>query len=276
MKIYSKCLIISVITLCIACNGNRQKASERFDNIQDAEKYFANLFEVSLFQFDEEFSSYLLSDTSSINYPFEMLVDSGIYFFNIISSKDGYLRFYSWCMMDCAFAPDYGHVYQYVSDGKVYSVKGTLMGNRDKVGGFYTTGISNIHTLVIDNQTVYLVHVWERFMNNRNNLYCSDYMTRSIKAFKIIDGQLKEEKLFKTKFDTLSEISIEYCFDRNADYDGSIFLDEFSSTLYIPIVRDFRITDQYLLYQLKENIFEYIESKVERGKQVILNQCFTF
>ena len=126
MKKNRTILGFSVLMLCFAsCNNNQQKASVKFANLQDAEKYFANLYSNNLYQFDEEFSSFILSDTSSINYPFEMLIDSGIYFFNIISSKDGYLRLYSWSMPDCALAPHYGHLYQYVCNGKVYSVKGT-------------------------------------------------------------------------------------------------------------------------------------------------------
>lgn len=266
-KILKFCLIAFAVGSLISCGNNLPenlaKAEQRLLKI-DNEGEIEYEDYMLRYKFGDELTKLIMSDTSTMSYPFQSLIDRGAV--DIITSQDGNLRFYSWIMPTGGTMDYYGSVFQYRSNGKVFAFKGAPDDYDENNNYILQEGDNgqafvNIHTVKIGNKTYYLVENWSR--------YDSSYGVGSINAFIIEDGLLKTVDLFMTKKDTLSAISIEYnttdwsfSADNGDGFDGKFSLDEKTKTLYVPLVRDDIdfgcVTDQYLLYQLKGNYFQYI------------------
>jgi len=261
------CLIVFGVISLISCGNNEKQnlseAEQRLLEIEHDENEF--LSDTPRYKFGDELTKLILSDTSTMSYPFQLLIDSsGV---NITTSQDGNLRFYSWVTPFGGTMFDYGSVFQYRSDGKVFSFAGTPCdydenNNFIQSTGYHDNGKAflNIHTVKIENKTYYLVEDWSRYDSQRG--------VGSINVFTIENDRLKAENLFRTKKDTLSTISIEYNFanwyfsaNNGQGFDWIFSFDEKTNTLYVPLINDDIdfgfVTDQYLLYQLKGNYFQY-------------------
>lgn len=263
MKAYSRILIIIIPTLFMFTSGSKNQ------KLPQAEKELAKIYHKeggAGYKFGSILTELILSDTSTISYPFQQLVDSR--YVNITMSNDEDLRFYSWVTPFGGTMLNYGNAFQYKSNGKVYSFEYTPWDYDESYNYIEPIeGCGNgrsfvkIHTINIGEKTYYLVGDWAR--------YNSGHGVGGINAFTIEDGKLKTEKIFKTQNDTLDAIHIEYCFSHrhlvvnNRKRSDWIFsFDENTNTLYVPLINDDisfgYVTDQYLLYQLKDGYMQYI------------------
>jgi hypothetical protein len=268
MKIYNfgsmikKITILAIATLLlVACGGEKSGNS----NLQKAELKLVKLGEKDEGNFASALRKLILSDTSTISYSFQQLVDSG--YVSITTSQDGNLRFYDWVTdysRECVF---FDAAFQYRSNGKVYAFE-HFPADYDENNNYiqpeentdYGCSARKIHDVKINGKTYYLVEFWTR--------YDGRHGVGGINAFTIENDKLKSVNLFKTKTETLNSISIEYCFAdwyfrANSDdlYDWLFAFDNKTKTLYVPLIDDNIafgfVTDQYLLYTLMGDYLEY-------------------
>jgi len=261
-----KISILAVSVLLMLSCGHKPELEKAEKKLVEIYQKYSYEVDDSAYPFGDALTKLILSDTSTISYSFQLLVDSTDV--NIITSWDGNLRFYSWVTPFGGTMFDYGNVFQYRSNGKVYTFQHTPWDYdeknkyiKPKEGQDYGCSFVKIHTVKIGNKTYYLVENWAR--------YDSGHGVGSINAFTIENDKLKLAKIFKNKNETLSSIHIEYCFrdwffvtNKGEGFDWIFSFDENTNTLYVPIIKDDilfgYVTDQYLLYQLKENHLQYI------------------
>ena len=260
-------LLIIVIISFVGCKNKKQdlyKAEDKLIKIYQTE---TEMWEDQTdYKFGNAFAELLLSDSSTISYPFQRLKDSTDMF--ISTSQDGNLRIYSWDTKFGGTVPIYDNAFQFRSNGKVFSFKHTPW-DYDENNNYiqpeefceYRCNFIKIHTVKIKDKTYYIVESYAR--------YDSGHGVSSITAFTIENDNLRTEKIFKTKNDLLSDIYIEYCFrdwyfraNNGKGFDWIFSFDEKTNTLYVPLIDDKIefgfVTDQYLLYQLKDNNLQYI------------------
>jgi hypothetical protein len=257
-----KITFLAIATLFLVACGEKKNSNS---NLQEAEQELVKLGEKDGMylsdNFAPAFTKLILSDTSTISYPFQQLIDSG--YVSITTSQDGNLRFYDWVEYYAGNCVFYDAVFQYRSNGKVFSFEHrpwNYDNNNNYIepdeGDIYGCAFNNIHTVIINKEPYYLVETWIRY-DGSHGVGC-------INAFAIENDKLKPINLFKTKTETLNSIDIEYSFAdwyfrANSDecYEWLFAFEDNTKTLYVPLIEGMEVTDQYLLYQLKGNHLEY-------------------
>ncbi len=172
---------------------------------------------------------------------------------NVVTSKDGRFRIYSWDTEQGGTMHFYKNVFQYRGkNGKVYS-KSPDWGETDP-GGFFTA----IFQVKTKTETIYLA----RF----SAILMTSLSYQSIDLFKIENKSLNDKiKLFKTKTGLQNYIGFEYNFfsvvDRPERPIKLILFDEKTKTVKIPVVikkneNDYGdVTDKFINYTFNGKYF---------------------
>lgn len=235
--------------LILSCSGYAQT------NLKTAEKQLSQLYskisDSSIncsYKFGEEFGKLIKDNPATINYDFKILRDSSRC--DIVTSKDGNLRIYSWDTETGGTMRFFNTIYQYKDNGKVYTRIPVF--KEGDPGCFY----SKIYTVVINGKTYYLAI--------SNGIYSNSDISQSVSVFTIAGNQLADTaRLFKTKTKLLNRIDVLFDFfsvvDRPERPVELITFDEEKKELYIPVVdKKNQVTKKSLVYRLKGEYFEYV------------------
>ena len=206
-------------------------------------------------KFGTEFKSFVKTNSATLSYSFKRLIDSNYCY--IKTSDDGNFRIYSWDIWTGGTMHFFNQIYQYRNNGKVFSKIPQY--EEGDAGSF----CSKIYTVGINNKTYYLAI--------SNGIYSTKDASQSISVFTIDNNKLVDTvNLFKTKTKRLNSIDVEFDFfsvvDRPERPVELITYDDQQKIIYIPVVNDKgQVTQRNILYQLKNNYFEFIG--IESGKR---------
>lgn len=204
----------------------------------------------------------ILNNPQSLTYDFKALCDTAELTIN--DSPDGKVRFYSWDTGMGGTCIDWVTYIQYAEDGdtitgqfqpyskSMISIPGSveMMDSEDSdEGSDAVCMLQNVHQFTnTKGEKIYLV---ECYMRESSSIGAT-YLT----AFKFQDGKPVKELFFSTPSEELDAIDYEHeipgWYFRAANGEGWAWLntiDPATQTLYIPVVRDMEISDQYLLYK---------------------------
>ena len=225
------------------------------------EKTFANLYlkllsnvqvdEDSTFLYSEKFSkgftSFIKNNPGTLDYPFKKLIDSN--YSQIRTSGDGNFRIYSWDAWTGGTMHEFNEIYQWRGSGKCSQKNFNLFKRRP--GSF----CSAIFTIDINNKPYYL--------GVTNAIYSTKDARQSIAVYNIDDDKLIDTaKLFRTRTKRLNRIDVSFDFFSVADRSERplelITYDDKHKVIYVPVVGNKgQVTTQNIIYQLKNNYFEY-------------------
>lgn len=239
-----------------------EKAFAQAKDIASQENRLANLYSkltsfiqvdddsLSLYsdKFEKEFTSFIKDKPTTLNYPFNELIDSN--FCYVKTSSDGRFRIYSWDTWTGGTMHFFKEIYQWKNNGEVFTKVPNY--KEDDAGRF----CSKIFTVNINDQPHYLAVT--------NGIFSTKDAMQSISAYTIEGDELIDTvKLFKTKTKTLNSIDVEFDFFSVADRPERplelITYDDKQKIIYIPVVDDKgQVTKRNILYQLKGPYFEFI------------------
>jgi hypothetical protein len=206
-------------------------------------------------KFEKEFTSLIKSNSATLSYPFNKLIDSN--FCKIKTSIDGNFRVYSWDTWTGGTMHMFKEVYQWKDKGKVFT---KIPHYEEGNAGSYC---SKIFTVDVNGKPHYLVI--------GNGIFSTEDVMQSISVYTIDNNKLIDTvKLFKTKTKELNRIDVEFDFfsvvDRPERPLELITYAEKEKIVYIPVVDSKgQVTKKNILYQLKGNYFEFIG--IETGKR---------
>ena len=207
-------------------------------------------------KFDMDLKRFIKSNQGTMKYDFKKLArEENIC--QIKTSSDGNLRIYIWDTERGGTQHVFNSIYQWKSNGKVFTDIGDVEEEDDEEEELCT----NIHTVMIGNKAYYLVI--------KASVGSSRFVGESISAYRIEGEKLLDTvTVFKTKTETLNSISFNNDnFNVVDDYNQNegITYDEQRKIVSIPLVNDKQaLTNNYLIYKLKGRYFEYIG--VEKGR----------
>lgn len=199
-------------------------------------------------KFETEFTNFINSNPTSLNYRFKKLVDS--IRCNVETSSDGNFRIYSWDARTGGTMRIFRTIYQWKNNGKVFAKVPKF--DESDPGSF----CSKIFTVSILDKPYYLAVT--------NGIYSTKDAMQSISAYNIVGNKLVDTvKLFKTKAKKLNSIDVGFDFfsvvDRPERPLELIVYDDKQKIIYIPVVGDNgQVTKKNILYQLKDRYFEFI------------------
>lgn len=227
--------------------GNLEKTEGYFIekyNKMTSEDDFDSKANLSL-DFFETFKDFLSKNDKSFTYNFEKIKkDVGM---NVVTSKDGNLRFYTWDTEMGGTMKNFAQIIQFKSNGKIQ----TLSNSSDSDAYF----ISKTFDVNLNNKKYYLVI--------SNGIFSTKDVSQAIQAYRIDNGKLIDsDKIFKTKKQTLNRIESQFDFfsvvDRPERPLELITFDEKTNSIYIPLVNDKgEVSSKRLVYQKKGNYLEY-------------------
>jgi hypothetical protein len=221
-------------------------------SIVQQEKELVRLYKEEKYEeFNDRFINLILSNDTTIDYPFKRLVDCEAV--NIVTSNDCKLRFYN--LMN-----SYGYHKQAI--GKLFQIrkKGykswyvhpqVIIDNgfvgEDEFGWYYTGHYDTIFTIHGSQQTYYLLQY-------NPSCYDCDVPT-IIKSYTLLDNGLSSIALFEqnNSKEPSSEIHIYYSEEK-------ISFDNKKNILYVPIYDG---KNNFELFRFKENQFKHIGFKKE-------------
>jgi hypothetical protein len=251
--------IIIMIWFCTVSNAFAQTMTlkEIDKNLSEAYSkifpfYYGN--QDSLEFYSSLFSSKMISNIkkypSTLNYPFQTLKKDC----EIVTSKNGLFRIYSWDTWLGGTMHDFKNIVQYKSGDKVYT---KIFNDTTTNGeGDYIPYYSDIYSLFVNNKTYYLAI--------GNGMYSTKDVSQSIKIFTIENNSLNDTvKLIKTKSGITNSIDIIFDFFKVVDHEERpvrlIKYDSEKKIIFIPIVlEDGKLTDKFILYQFTGLYFKKI------------------
>ncbi|MCL9807537.1 hypothetical protein NAT51_18585 [Flavobacterium amniphilum] len=259
-----KIVKLTILLLSICASGQIDKNYEKkLNKLIEKRKYWdeesrkSSDLEVydSLDKYNTEFEKLLLKVTESlpesIKSDFKTLKKNGI---NILTSKDGNFRIYTWNTLGGGTMQFYRNIFQYKTDGKVYSKANKL--DSDESGcNFY-----ELNQVTSKGKTFYITSSIAVFSS-------SNYYFEA-KVFAFDKNKLNTKaKLIKTKSgikNTLGyEIDLSGTSNENQREDIRDYMnmeyDTKTNTIIIPLLKeDGRITTKKIKYQFKGEYFEKI------------------
>lgn len=198
-------------------------------------------------KFEAELTHFIKSTPASLDYPFKKLVNSHSCY--VITSSDKKFRTYSWDTQEGGTMHIYRTIYQWRSNGKVFTEVPDF--KKTRAGSF----CSKIFTVHIAGKPCYLAVT--------NATFSTKDAMQSISAFTIEGNKLVDTvKLFKTKSKKLNRIDVGFDFlsvvDRPERPLELITFDDKQKTIYVPVVdHKGQVTDKHILYQLQGPYFEF-------------------
>lgn len=231
-------------------NSYKKIKAYRFDS--DTIAWDALEIENKLFK--DKIENYTSKYSSTLTYNFPLLKENNIH---IVSSEDKLFRIYSWNTWQGGTMDDFQVIYQYKSDGKIYSKNPNNFGIPEN--DYYIPFFSIIYTLKTNTKTYYLAVY--------NGSYSSKDVSQSIKVFSIENNQLNEEvKIIKTQSGLTNAIDVYFDFfsvvDRPERPLELIKYDSDKKIIYIPIVlENGKVTKRFITYKFNGEYFERINKK---------------
>ncbi|PTX11947.1 hypothetical protein [Sphingobacterium faecium] len=210
----------------------------------------------SLVYYNQELEKFILDFTSNnsktLQYPFKNIRDN----IDIVTSKDGLFRIYTWNTLEGGTMQFFQNVYQYSHNGKVYAQLDRTPKNND---GYDYYDINDVR---VGDKYYY--------MTSRVSRGSSALFYYQAKIFSIENGKLNpDEKLIKTKTGInntlgyevdLSSLSNRNRLDNLKSSDYKLTFDSKSKTIILPLIQaDGYITKRKIKYQLKTNYFEKVD-----------------
>ncbi|WLD22934.1 hypothetical protein NU10_09395 [Flavobacterium dauae] len=195
-------------------------------------------------KFTDSLTYLIKNNNSTLNYPFEKLQKENVA--SIVSSADKKLRVYSWNTHLGGTMRFFNQIYQ-------FDANGTIMADESLASNDPQASFSKIYTVQNkNNENIYLVI--------SNSILSSKYSVQHINAYKIGTENLQNATVFKTKTNTLDQISVEYDFfsvvvrpERPVEL---ITLE--NNTLKIALVDDNQnVTSKNLIYEWNGDVFLY-------------------
>jgi hypothetical protein len=184
-----------------------------------------------------------LEKLSSLTYDFPKLSGEGL--IDIISSKDGRFRIYSWDMRGGGIVPTYGRVYQFRTGDRVWSLV-----SLDNFGQF-----SGIFTLTANEKRYYLA------ISNTNVSTAAN--SETIEVFCPVDSTLSDTaaSIIRTRSGLTHRLSYEYTISDPLIDEASISYNPDTKTIRLPVILDGgRITKKKIVYQFNGTCFERIKN----------------
>ena len=221
--------------------------SARFE---EDDYYFEKVDSLNV-KFRDMLSEYTSLYPETLVYPFDSLKESKI---DIVNSEDGLLRIYSWDTWAGGTFHFFENVFQYRSEGKVFSKVYFDIPSNDQV--IYIPFYSQIFSLKTKNKIYYLAI--------NNGIYSAKDASQSIQIFAIENNEINDRvELIQTKEGMVNSIGVMFDFfsivNRQERPFQLIKYDPKSKIIYIPIVLDDgKVTDQYNVYQFNGKYFELI------------------
>lgn len=207
-------------------------------------------------KFEKEFTSIVKNNPASLSYPFKRLVDSN--FCDVKTSNDGNFRIYSWDTWTGGTMHFFRAIYQWKAKGEVFM---KVPKHEELDAGSFC---SKIFTVNINDKPYYLTIT--------NGIFSTKDAMQSISTFNIEGDKLIDTvKIFKTRTKKLNSIDVRFDFFSVADRPERplelITYDDKRKIIYIPVVDDQgQVTKTNILYQLKNNYFEFIGTKTGMRK----------
>ena len=204
----------------------------------------------SLTQTNEIFLKGLLRYTKipgTLGYTIKKLQNQGV---TIATSEDGLFRIYSWDTETGGTMHIFYTVYQYKSNGKVYSRTPAYMNTEGDAGCFY----SNIYSLHANDKTYYLA-VSHAILSTRD-------AAQSINAFCIEDHKLNDTvRLIKTQTRLTNELALEFDFFSVMNHKERpvklFYYDTNKKTIKFPVVTEKSVvTNKFITYVFTGKYFE--------------------
>jgi hypothetical protein len=209
----------------------------------------------SLAKYNKQFEKLILNFTATnpntLNHQFNS--NTGL---DIVTSKDGRFRIYSWNTLEGGTMQYFRNIYQYRVGGKVYSAPNTIT-EQDNGARFY-----EINEVTVSGKQYYL--------SSSISVGSTALYYYQAKVFSIENGKLNPNaKLIKTKSgikNTLGyEVNLSSSSNRNRT-DGvepmdyiKLLYDRGNNTILIPLINaDGRVTKGKIKYQLRGKYFEKI------------------
>lgn len=195
-------------------------------------------------RFTDSMSDLIKNNPNTFNYSFELLQKENA--INLISSADDNLRVYSWNNHLGGTMRFFNQIFQFKSNEQI--TVDIHLAEKDPQAFF-----SKIYEVKNSKkETFYLVI--------SNSILSSKYSVQHINAYKIDTGKLNKIQVFKTKTNTLDQISVEYDFfsvvDRPERPVEVITLE--NNTLKIALVDDKQnVTSKNLIYEWDGEYFVY-------------------
>lgn len=195
-------------------------------------------------RFTDSMSDLIKNNPNTFNYSFELLQKENA--INLISSADDNLRVYSWNNHLGGTMRFFNQIFQFKSNEQI--TVDIHLAEKDPQAFF-----SKIYEVQNNKkETFYLVI--------SNSILSSKYSVQHINAYKIDTGKLNKIQVFKTKTNTLDQISVEYDFfsvvDRPERPVEVITLE--NNTLKIALVDDKQnVTSKNLIYEWDGEYFVY-------------------
>jgi hypothetical protein len=208
---------------------------------QDSLNYYSDLFATKL-------TNFIKDNPSTLTYNFKSLKDSNACY--VVTSTDGIFRIYSWNTWLGGTMHDFKNIFQFKSNGKVYSTD--LNRTEDDFGTYFT----DVFMLKANNKTYYLAV--------SGGSESSRYAYETISAYAISHDTLDNKvKLIKTQSGLNNSIDFEYDFFTVAGRPERpirlIKYDADKMIIYIPVVlENGKVTDKFILYQFTGQYFEKV------------------
>ncbi|WP_415061033.1 hypothetical protein [Flavobacterium sp.] len=257
--------IINILLISIAYGQTTENIEKESIFLFEKRNYFINSRNEfpydSIPDYNRKIEKFILKSTSTnpetLNYKFKNLINlqNGL---NIITSEDKLFRIYNWNTLEGGTMQFYKNVFQYSSNGNVYSKLSKIESEDDIVSvNFY-----EINDLKIDDKNYYIT--FSVFVAS-SALY---YFEANI--FSIENGELIENvNLFKTKeglTNTLVyEIDLTNSINQNRKNgiqlmeNMDLVYDKKNKTIIIPLIKDNgKLTNRKIKYKLKDKYFEKV------------------
>ncbi|WP_143309144.1 hypothetical protein [Chitinophaga vietnamensis] len=200
-------------------------------------------------RFEQKLLQYTSNNPATISADFAPLDAKGL---QIVTSKDKHLRIYSWDTEMGGTMRFFSNVYQYQSDGKVFSLNPHANDDKLHAAAAYVA----IYTLENQGKTYYL--------GVYNAVYSNKDAYQGIKVFAISNNQLSDSvRLIKTKTGIKNQLSFAYDFfsvvDRKERPIHLITFDPDTQTISLPVVKpDGTVTEKYIQYKFTGEYFERV------------------
>jgi hypothetical protein len=216
----------------------------------DSLNYYSDLFTKKL-------TDLIKTNPSSIDYKFKSLTDSNSC--RIVTTKDGMFRIYSWDTWQGGTMHLYKNLYQFKSDGKVFTT--VLNHGEDDMGAYF----KDVFSLKANNKNYFLAICGGSYSTKDAYEIISVY---GVSGNTLIDTI----QLIKTPKGLQNSISFEYDFFSVVDRpERPLFLIKYDADkkiIYIPIVlENGKVTDRYILYQFNGHYFEHILTHKKNSKE---------